>query len=332
MPRVLVTGGGGFLGGTIVRQLRDRREDVRSFSRSQHSFADAAIEQCQGDLSDAAAVARAAEGCDAVIHVAAKAGVWGPAGEYEAVNVIGTRNVIAACRLHGIRKLVFTSTPSVVGAGHDIEGGDESLPYPTRYLADYPRTKAIAEREVLAANGPELATVALRPHLIFGPGDPHLIPRLLARARAGKLRIVGSGKNRVDFTFVDDAATAHLLALDRLEPGSPIAGKAYFLSQIDPVELWPFVNHILDVAGLPPVTKRLPYSIAYAAGAMLERWYRLMKSSEEPPITRFVAAQLAHSHWFNVSAARRDLNYDPRIPTAEAIIRLENWLSVVAKQ
>lgn len=329
--RILVTGGGGFLGGAIVRQLRARRVDVRSFSRSRHSVADSAIEQCQGDLADAAAVARAAEGCDAVIHVAAKAGVWGPASEYEAVNVIGTRNVIAACRLHGIRKLVFTSTPSVVGAGHDIEGGDESLPYPSRYLADYPRTKAIAERDVLAANSPELATVALRPHLIFGPGDPHLIPRLLARARAGKLRIIGSGRNRVDFTFVDDAATAHLLALDRLEPGSPIAGKAYFLSQIDPVELWPFVNQILDVAGLPPVTKRLPYSIAFAAGAILEGWYRLVKSSEEPPITRFVAAQLAHSHWFNVSAARRDLNYDPRIPTADAIVKLENWLSVVAK-
>lgn len=327
MSRILVTGGGGFLGGAIVRQLRARGDDVRSFSRQLHSIFASDVEQCQGDLADAEAVSQAAAGCDAVIHVAAKAGVWGPRAEYESVNVIGTRNVIAACRQHGIRKLVFTSTPSVVGAGHDIEGGDESLPYPPNYLADYPRTKAIAEREVLAANGPEFATVALRPHLIFGPGDPHLIPRLLARARAGKLRIVGSGKNRVDLTFVDDAARAHLIALDRLEPGSPIAGKAYFISQNDPVELWPFVNRILTLAGLPSVRKRIPYRVADAIGGILEKWYRTRGSKIEPPMTRFVAAQLARSHWFDISAARRDLGYAPQISIQTGIDRLGEWLN-----
>jgi nucleoside-diphosphate-sugar epimerase len=313
MMRVLVTGGGGFLGSAIVRRILARHDNVRSFSRTAHPTLDEVVEQVQGDLADADAVSRAVAGCDAVIHAAAKAGVWGPRSEYKAANVQGTRNVIAACRQHGVRKLVFTSTPSVVAAGHDIEGGDESLPYPSKFLADYPRTKAIAERQVLDANGPELATVALRPHLIFGPGDPHLIPRILARARAGKLQIVGDGKNRVDVTFVDDAAETHLLALDRLSPGSLISGKAYFISQGEPVALWRFINSILEQAKLPPVTKRAPFGLAYATGAMLECVYRLFRLPSEPPMTRFVATQLAHSHWFDISAARRDLGYNPRI-------------------
>jgi nucleoside-diphosphate-sugar epimerase len=329
--RILVTGGGGFLGSAIVRRLLARGDQVRSYSRSAHPTLDSSVEQIQGSLADSDALSRAVAGCDAVMHVAAKAGVWGPRSEYEATNVVGTRNVIAACRQHGVRKLVFTSTPSVVGAGFDIEGGNESLPYAAKHLADYPRTKAIAEREVLAANGPDFATVALRPHLIFGPGDPHLVPRVIARARAGKLRIVGSGKNRVDFTFVDDAADAHLLALDRLTPDNPISGRAYFVSQNDPLELWPFVNQILDLVGLPPVTKRVPYKIAYTAGAIFERLYRVCRSRAEPPMTRFVAAQLAHSHWFDISAARRDLGYDPRNLTADHIIKLKNWSTIIAK-
>src|SRR5205085_8545823 len=176
------------------------------------------------------AVAAAVAGCEVVFHVAAKAGIWGPAAEYERANVLGTRNVLAACRRHGARRLVFTSSPSVVGAGHDMRGGDESLPYPRRYLAHYPRTKAEAEREVLAANGPELATVSLRPHLIWGPGDPHLIPRVLARAREGKLRRVGRRPIKVDVTYIDNAAEAHILAAQRLDIGSPIAGKVYFIT------------------------------------------------------------------------------------------------------
>ncbi len=325
--KVLVTGGGGFLGSAIVRQLRARGDAVRSFSRSEHPhLAALGTEQARGDIADAEAVERAAEGCDAVIHVAAKAGIWGPAAEYEAANVHGTMNVIAACRRHRIRRLVYTSTPSVVAAGHDIEGGNESLPYPDRFLADYPRTKAIAEGGVRCANTPELATVALRPHLIWGPEDIHLIPRLLKRARAGKLRIVGSGRNRVDVTYVDNAADAHLAALDRLTPGSPIAGRAYFISQGDPVELWPFINRILDLVGLPPVSRRVPFRVAYGVGSVLETWYRWLGLRGEPAMTRFVASQLAHSHWFDISAARRDLGYAPQISTEEGLRRLARWL------
>jgi nucleoside-diphosphate-sugar epimerase len=294
--------------------LLARGDNVRSFSRSRHDVLDSRVEQVQGDLANVTDVANACTDCDAVIHVAAKAGVWGPRSEYENVNVKGTRNIIAACWQHEIRKLVFTSTPSVVSTGRDIEGGNESLPYSSRFLAEYPRSKAIAEYDVIVANSRKLATVSLRPHLIIGPGDPHIVPRLLSRARAGKLKIVGNGKNRVDVTHVENAAVAHLLALDRLAPGSPIAGKTYFISQGEPVELWPFVNRILAANSLPPVAKRVPFQVAYAAGGVFEGMYRSLRWRDEPPMTRFVATQLAHSHWFNISAAWRDLEYEPHFP------------------
>lgn len=325
---VLVTGGGGFLGGAIVRQLLARGECVRSLSRAHYpSLEKLGVQQFQGDIADSIAVHAAVAGCDAVYHVAAKAGVWGPTSEYHAANVVGTQNIIAACRKHAVPRLVFTSTPSVVSSGHDIEGGDESLPYPKAYLADYPRTKAEAERIVLAANGPDLATVSLRPHLIWGPGDNHLIPRILARARSGKLRQIGNGKNKVDGTYIDNAAAAHLLAADRLVPGSAIAGKPYFISQDEPSPVWPFINQILDLAGLPPVTRRIPAWVAYAAGAALEGAYSLMGRTDEPQMTRFMAVQLSTSHWFRITAARRDLGYEPKVKTEEGLKRMGEWLA-----
>src|SRR5262249_13568106 len=224
--KALVTGGGGFLGGAVVRLLRARGDAVRSFTRSAYPWLDElGVEQSLGDLADLAAVERAAEGCDVVFHVAAKAGMWGRYSDFFATNVTGTQNVIAACRKLGIRKLVYTSTPSVVHDGKDIEGGNESLPYPKHFDAYYTQTKVVAEKAVLAANGPELATVALRPPLVWGPSDPHLIPRILAKAREGKLRRIGSRPVMVDVTYIDNAADAHILAYDRLDIGSPCAGK-----------------------------------------------------------------------------------------------------------
>jgi 2-alkyl-3-oxoalkanoate reductase len=229
--KALVTGGGGFLGGAVVRKLLARGDAVRSFTRTAYPWlAELGVEQAHGDLADPGAVARAVEGCDVVFHVAAKAGVWGRYGDFFATNVTGTENVLAACGKHGITRLVYTSTPSVVHGGESIEGADESAPYPAKYEAHYPQTKAVAERAVLHENGPRMATVALRPHLVWGPGDPHLIPRVLRRARAGKLRRIGKQPVKVDVTFVDNAADAHLLAADRLTPGSPVAGKAYFVT------------------------------------------------------------------------------------------------------
>jgi 2-alkyl-3-oxoalkanoate reductase len=325
--KALVTGGGGFLGGAIVRKLLARGDAVRSFTRTTYPWlTERGVEQVHGDLGDPDAVARAAAGCEVVFHVAAKAGVWSRRADYFATNVTGTENVIAACRKHGVGRLVYTSTPSVVHGGGDLEGANESTPYPDHYEAHYPETKAIAERAVLAANGPDLATVSLRPHLIWGPGDPHLIPRVLERARAGKLRRVGSRPVRVDVTYVDNAADAHLLAACKLVPGSPVAGRAYFVSNGEPVELWAFLNRVLADAGLPPVTKTVPVWKAKLAGRVLEFLFRVLRLPGEPLMTRFVASQLSTSHWYDISAARRDFGYEPKVSVEEGLKRLAESL------
>jgi|YNPBryunderm2012_1023409.scaffolds.fasta_scaffold07825_2 nucleoside-diphosphate-sugar epimerase len=325
--KALVTGGGGFLGGAIARMLRERGDAVRSFTRSRYPWLDEiGVEQLLGDLSDRAAVEQAVAGCDMVFHVAAKAGVWGRYAEYHATNVVGTENVIAACRTHRVTRLVLTSTPSVVHAGRDIEGGDESLPYAEHYLAPYPQTKAMAEQAVLAANGPALATLALRPHLVWGPGDPHLIPRLIARAKAGKLWRIGNRDPLVDVTYIDNAARAHLQAADRLAPGTPVAGKVYFISNGEPIGLWTFINRLLTDQGLPAVEKSISLAKARLAGRVLEWSYRWLGLAGEPPLTRFVVEQLSTAHWFKITAAQRDFAYEPLISIEEGLRRLKDSL------
>jgi nucleoside-diphosphate-sugar epimerase len=325
--RALVTGGGGFLGGAIVCKLVERGDRVRSLARGDYQgLRDLGVETVRGDVADAGAVARAAEGCDVVFHVAAKAGVWGTYEDYHRANVEGTRNVIEACRARGVGRLVYTSSPSVVFDGRDMENADESAPYPARHEAAYPATKAEAERLALGANGPDLAVTALRPHLIWGPGDNHLVPRIIARARAGRLRRVGRAVKLVDATYVDNAAAAHLLAADRLAPGSPPAGRAYFIAQGEPMPVWDLVNRILAAAHLPPVDRSVPSWAAYLAGAAFEGAYRAFGLASEPPMTRFVARELATAHWFDLAAARRDLGYEPRVSTDEGLRRLEAWL------
>jgi nucleoside-diphosphate-sugar epimerase len=324
---VLVTGGGGFLGGAILRRLVDRGDRVRSLSRHHYpELTPLGVEQQQGDLADAGAVDRAVAGCELVFHVAAKAGIWGPRSEFEEINIRGTENVLSACRRHTVRRLVFTSSPSVVFNGSDQEGIDESTPYPAHYEADYPRTKAEAERAVLAANGPQLATVALRPHLIWGPRDNHLVPRIIVRARAGRLRRVGRACKLIDSTYIDNAADAHLLAADRLAPTSLIAGKVYFISNGEPLPLWDLVDRILAVAGMAPIRRRVPFCIAYAAGWFFERAYSARLRRGEPPMTRFLARELATAHWFNLTAARRDFGYVPNVSIEKGLVELKNWL------
>lgn len=325
--KALVTGGGGFLGLAIVRKLRERGDEVRSFSRGTYPVLDElGVESVSGDLADETAVLEAARGCDIVFHVAAKAGVWGPAESYHRTNVVGTDNVLKACAAAGIERLVYTSTPSVTFAGTDQMGVDESAPYPERYLNDYARTKSIAERRVLESNGGDLATVALRPHLIWGPGDPHLVPRILDRARSGRLRLLGDRPNEVDSVYVDNAADAHILAADRLAPGSAIAGKAYFITQGEPLPLAELMNRILAAAGLPPVERRISPGLAYLVGSVMEIVYGLLGIEREPPMTRFVARQLSTAHWFDISAARRDLDYAPAISLDEGMERLAGSL------
>lgn len=325
--KALVTGGGGFLGKAIVRLLRARGDDVRSFSRTAHpELTSLGVEHCCGDLDDPAAVASAVVGCDIVFHVAAKAGVWGDYADFYRANVLGTRNVIDACLQHGVRRLVYTSSPSVVFDGSDMEGVDESIPYPQHFHAPYPQTKAEAEIMVLRSNSPELATVALRPHLIWGPEDNHLVPRILARGRQGALRRIGDRPCLVDTIYIDNAATAHLLAADALAPGSQVAGRAYFLSQGEPLPLWEMVNRILAAGGLPPVTRTISPGLAYGIGWTLEKSYALLGIKSEPRMTRFVARELSTAHWFDISAARRDFGYQPEVSIDEGMVRLQRWL------
>jgi nucleoside-diphosphate-sugar epimerase len=305
-----------------------RGDVVQSFSRGVYPLlTSSGVTQFQGELSDPEAVVRAAKGCDVVFHVAARTGIWGDYADFHQANVTGTENVISACQFHGIKRLVYTSSPSAVFTGSDVEGGDESLPYPMHYEAHYPRTKAIAEKLVLAANSPRLATVALRPHLIWGPGDNHLVPRIVDRVKAGKLRRIGNRPCLVDTVYVDNAAQAHLLAADRLVPGGTIAGKAYFISNGEPLPLWEMVNRILACAGLPPVIRHVPYRAAFIAGVVFEGIWTILRLSGEPPMTRFVAREMATSHWFNISAARQDLGYSPEISIDEGLVRLREWLS-----
>jgi nucleoside-diphosphate-sugar epimerase len=324
--KALVTGGGGFLGKAVVGKLLERGYAVRSLARGDYpELRDWGVETVRGDLADRDAVIRAAEGCELVFHVAAKAGVWGRRESYFISNVTGTENVLAACRVQGIQRLIYTSTPSVVFAGKDIEGGDESLPYPEHYEAPYPETKAIAEQMVLAANGPGLSTVALRPHLIWGPGDTQLIPRIIARARAGTLPQIGRRKNLVDTVYVDNAADAHLLAADRLAPGGACAGRAYFITNGEPLPIVEIMNRIVAAAGCPPISKRIPPWLAVAGGWAAETFNRVFAPDHEPLMTRFLAKELSTAHWFDISAARRDLGYEPAVSITEGIERLRAW-------
>lgn len=321
--KVLVTGGGGFLGSGIVRALLARGDAVRIFARNAYPDLEAlGADSVQGSVADAGAVNAASAGCEAVIHTAAIASSWGPRDLFYETNVQGTRNVIDACRTHAIPRLVFTSSPSVCFYGDDQEGVNETVGYPKRFLALYPETKAAAEKLVLDANSNELATVALRPHLIWGPGDTQLTPRLIERSRAGRLRIVGSGEQRIDATYIDNAVHAHVLALDRVSPGTECAGRAYYITNNEPWPVKKMINAILEAAGAPTVNRHVPESVAYAAGTVFEMLWRVLGRRDEPPMTRFVARQLATAHWYDISAAKRDLGFAPPVSMSEGLNRL----------
>lgn len=326
----LVTGAGGFLGRYIAEQLLARGDTVRIFVREPvEELTRQGATSKLGDLRDSEAVERACQGMDTVFHVAAVAGIWGPWRHFLENNVQGTQNVIAACQAASVQRLIFTSSPSVTFAARDQCGINESAPYPPRWLAHYPHTKALAEQLVLKTNGVGgLLTCALRPHLIWGPRDQHLIPRLIERARRGQLRQVGPGANLIDAVYVENAAAAHLQAADALVPGTPICGRAYFITNGEPVNCWTWINEILALAGLPVVKKRISLRAAYAAGAVLEGLWTALGRTDEPRMTRFLAAQLGTSHYFDISAARTDFGYEPAISMAEGMQRLSTWLNV----
>jgi len=315
--KAFVTGGGGFLGGAIVRLLRERGDEVTSYSRGEHpALAELGAQHLRGDLGDLKRLHDSLRGHDTVFHVAARAGIALGREPFWSANVEGTRNVLTAALESGVERLVFTSSPSVCFDGRDHVNASNDLPYSTRFLAPYAESKAAAERMVLAANGRSaLATCALRPHLVFGPGDPHLLPRLIERGRAKKLAIVGKGANEVSLTYVENAAHAHLDAADRLAKSAAHGGKAYFVAQKEPVALWTWINDLFGSLGIPPVTRRVPMPLAYAAGMWLEN---LAKPDVEARMTRFLALQLATSHSYDLGPAERDFGYVERVSMSEA--------------
>ncbi|WP_245905411.1 NAD-dependent epimerase/dehydratase family protein [Photobacterium lipolyticum] len=366
VSHAFVTGAGGFLGKAICRYLRNAGIAVTGFARGDYpDLEQMGVTMVKGDISDKTALMNAMQGCDLVFHVASKAGVWGSKADYYSPNVDGARNILDACQALCINKLVYTSTPSVTFAGFDEAGIDESAPYADNYLNYYAESKAIAEQMVLAASGrllektscfeninslekidsleetasleesdclkgtdQQLKTVALRPHLIWGPEDPHLVPRVIDRARAGRLKLVGREDKLVDTIYVDNAAYAHILAALRLsEPQAVCAGKAYFLSNDEPITMAAMLNKILSCAELPPVRKRVPTSLAYGVGALLEWIYGWLGKKQEPVMTRFVARQLSTCHYFDISAAKRDLGYVPVVSIEEGMKRLKASLS-----
>ncbi len=318
--KILVTGAGGFLGRHLCRALLKKGHIVINFSRSAYpDLKEVGIETIQGDISDSATVEASLQGIDAVFHVASKVGIWGKYDDYFKTNVLGTQNIIDACKKHGIKKLVYTSSPSVVFGKESLCGVGEEQEYPKEYISHYAQTKGLAEQRVLAANDENLATVALRPHLIFGPGDHHIFPRIVERARTGKLKRIGDGNNMVDVIYVKNAVDAHISAFEKLEPGSTVSGKAYFLGQEKPVNLWEFIDDILVRHKVEPLTDKISDSAAYKIGWLMEKGYGLLRIKSEPPMTRFMALQLSCSHYFNHTNAENDLGYVPKVHIKEAL-------------
>lgn len=320
--KALVTGGGGYLGGAIVRQLRARGDAVIVVGRNRYPKVEALGATCAiADLAtDDPALADAMRGVDVVFHVAALPPHHAPRAAFVATNVDGTRRVLDAARKAGVPRLVYTSTPSVAFSGVAQEGvTEEQAPYPPSYLSPYAETKAIAEKMALAAHSPELAITALRPRILYGPDEPHMLPRLIERHRAGRLRIVGDGQNRMGITFVENAAAAHLQAADALGPTSANAGRAYFVTDAEPVLLWPWLNTFFAGIGLPPLTRRVPLPVARCAGAAFEALWAVLPLRSDPPMTRFVATNLATSAWYDLRNARRDFGLHEVVPAAEAL-------------
>ena len=322
MMKVLVTGGGGFLGSAICRQLAATGHEVIAYQRSPADhLAKHGVRTFQGEITDLPSLTRAAEGSQAVIHTAGKAGVWGKRIDYQRINVEGTSTVIRCCRDLAIPHLVHTSSPSVVHAGGDIEGGDESLPIADHFSAPYPESKALAEKIVIASNRKGLQTVALRPHLIWGPGDPHILPRLASKVRRGTLALPGAHK-LIDTIFVENAAHAHVLALQELLGAAKCAGKAYFVTNNDPLPQGEIIQRLLAAIGIEVKIRSLPTALAMSAGALCEFSWRLLPLSGEPPVTRFAVEQLGTAHWFNTAAAERDFGYVPEISIEEGLKQL----------
>lgn len=326
---ILVTGGGGFLGAKICSRLIEKGYRVRSFSRKSYPELNRIGVDCvQGDLRDGEAVRKAVKGCGSVIHNGAIAGIWGRKDDYLGINVQGTRNVLDASKAFGVRELVYTSSPSVVARNDDLSGADESLAYSDKFYSWYSYSKKQAESLILNAHGEEgLCAVALRPHLIWGPGDPHFLPRILEKARQKKLFRLGNTQNLVDVIFVDNAANAHISALEAMTNGQFIGGgQAFFLGQEKPVNLWDFLDKLLLHSGEKPLSPhpKLTFKQAWSLGFIIEGLYKTLRIYDrDPPMTRFLAMQLCRSHFFSHANAANHIGYHPEISIEQGLSLLK---------
>ncbi len=324
--KVLVTGAGSLLMGHVAEQLVARGDDVVCLQRRPLERSGVpARAMVQGDVRDMAAVLAAARGCDAIVHGAARVGVVGSWDDFRSVNVDGTANVVHAARALGIERVVHVSTPSVAHSGHALVGEGASPAVTGRSGAYYAESKAIAEIAALDA-GDEVGVVAIRPHLVWGPGDTQLVGRIVERARAGRLAMVGSGNALIDSTYVDNAVSALLAAVDAVRPGADCVGRAYVIANGEPRTVRELMEGICTAAGVPFQPRRVPLSLAKGLGAVVEAVWPHVRD-DEPPITRFVAEQLGTAHWFDPRPAQRDLGWTPHVTLDEGFARLRAWFS-----
>ena len=317
--KVLVTGASGMLGRATAQALLDRGDEVTVLQRRPAGLPCA---EELADVADPAAVRRAATGQDAVVHLAAKVDVVGRWHEYARANVEGTRAVLAACRAAGVGRLVHVSSPSVAHAGAALAGVGAEPADPAGARGSYSRSKALAEREVLAADSAALAVLVVRPHLVWGPGDTQLVARIVDRARAGRLPLIGSGAALIDTTYVDNAADALVAAVDAC---GPVHGEALVVSNGEPRPVGEVLTRLCRAAGVPGPRGRVPYRAAWLAGAVIDGAWSLARARSTPPLTRFLAEQLATAHWFDQRRTRAALGWTPRVSLAEGFARLAGW-------
>ncbi len=323
LGKCLVIGGGGFLGRQIVCQLRESAAPVRVLNRNQYpDLLRLGVDCLCGDITNPADVLAACQGMDTVFHTASLSYMWGRRDLLYQVNVEGTANVIRACRENTVARLIYTSSPSVVIGENNIVNGDESLPYPQRYNADYPRSKSVAEQFVLKANAGKLLSCAIRPHLLWGPGDPHILPRIRKAAARGRLRQIGDGRNLITITQVENAAYAHLLAALELSGQARCAGKAYFIGDEEPIYLWPWLNQVLAIWGLPAIKKHAPWGLTRFLALLSEGLHGFFPWLGEPFMTTFIVDQMVRSHSFSHQAAERDFGYHPIVSPQEGLQKL----------
>ena len=325
--KILVTGATSLIGAGVARRFAERGDTTVCLQRrSSDSLADVVgVEQRLGDLRDADAVMAAASGCDGIVHVAAKVGVVGAWEDYRSVNVDGTANVLAAAARHGIERVVYVSSPSVAHGGEPIVGGGADAPVFGRRGAWYPESKAMAEILALGASTGDCGVVAVRPHLVWGPGDTQLVGRIVERARSGRLALVGGGRALVDTTYIDNAVDALVAALDAVSPDAVCSGRAYVVSNGEPRMIRELVEGICGAAGVEFAPREVSLRLGRAVGSLVERAWPIVRRGEEPPLTRFVAEQLGTAHWFDQRQARDELGWKPAVTIDEGLRRLGAW-------